>query len=175
MIIAKNKPKGIDKYLKGLQEILDGSLEDLWKDLKVYGRVYRKYHEDGYTLEHYKGKGEYESLMVSEGNKIFFLPENKETNIGGRFYETVVHIVCLLDLEKSYPATEQRADEEAHIDFLSVLGTGIKSSNIKDVTTGIDEIRRTLRDVFKGAIKVGDIHPYHIFMVTINARHTKDC
>lgn len=172
--VRKTNPVGLDSYIDRLQTVLDSQLD--WPGLKVYPRAEKKFHKDGFTIEHYDGKGEYKSMMVSEENKIFFVPDDRRTSIGGARESVNLNIVAIVDVESAYETITHRADEEARVDFIRALRTsGIRPEYYLETVTGIDEIRRALRDIMRGAVKFGDIQPYHIFMVRIDARYDNNC
>ncbi len=175
MIVEKKQPKAIDLFINELQFHLEKGLCQLWEGLTIFDRAYRVPTKDGFRVVTYEGDSEYDPLMESERDKVFFFVDDRKEHVGGMIFEADTYIVVMLDLEKHYTEISHRADEEAHVDFLRVLKRAVRGDRITEFITGIEEVKRTIRGVMKGAVNVGDVHPYHIFMVKVIARYNLDC
>ena len=71
---TKDNPVGLDKVIDIIQKRLYDKLTPLWNiKLEGYPRCYEIKRAKKVTIEHYKGKGEYESLIHSDTNKFFFI------------------------------------------------------------------------------------------------------
>jgi len=165
MLHCKKNPVGIDKVIDRIQKKIHAPLEKKWLKLDLYGRVYKNADgKGGVTLERYLHSGEYEPILYSEGNKIFFVQGNRpEINLGT--VKNDLWAVCILNLEHIYKVTH-RPDEEAHIDLVSELTKVLMLGQIQGVEYGMENLKRVVQDVFQfGNFKFSDMHPYHVFMV----------
>jgi predicted DNA-binding ArsR family transcriptional regulator len=171
MNYLKTSPVGIDFFIDNIQKRIYTTLLEKWGSLDIYGRVYTKTHEEGVSLERYKGDGEYEKVLFSEGNKIFFVQGQKpEIN-----YQTITDDlwgVCVVDIE-SIINVNHRADEEVHRDLMTALSNAVPGRNIIGLEYGMDNLKRVVEDPFEfGNFKYSDNHPYHVFMVKLNAEYS---
>lgn len=163
----KTNPVGIDKVIDRIQKLVHDPLLASWGSLDVYGRVYKVKKEDEITLRRYIGNNEYEPILFSEGNKIFFVQgDNPETNLGEMTND--LWMICIVKVD----STDERNDEEIHEEVLTLLsGTYLK--NITGVEYGMSNLRRVVEDSSTFAsFRYSDIHPYHVFMVQMSVNYS---
>lgn len=168
MNYLKDNPVGIDVKINRIQEKMYQPITDLWGSIDFFGRVYKKTRKNGSpSLERYVGSGEYQPVLNSEGNKIFFVQGSKpDINLGQ--IRNDLWIVCIVKIE-NIRNIEHRADEEVHSDFLTELSKNISSKDIIGLEYGMSNLQRVVEDSFSfGNFKFSDIHPYHVFMVKTN-------
>ncbi len=162
----KTNPVGIDKEIDRIQKRIYQPLVDLWRELDVYGRAYKKQTEDGISLEVYKGNGEYEKILYSEGNKIFFVQGDKPS-IKNSYAKNDLWLVCILNLDE-ISNISHRADEEAHVDLVSLL-----QNDLTGIEYGMNNLKRVVEDAFSfGNFKYSDIHPYHVFTIRMEVDYS---
>lgn len=167
----KTDPVGIDVPIDLIQRRTYQYLLERWGKLDMYGRVYKKTDRDGNIgLERYKGSGEYEKVLFSEGNKVFFVQgDSPENNMG--VFTNSVWAVAILNLDDIY-ADKGRADEEAHNDLVTELSKVVSMDAIKGLEYGMPNLKRVVDDAFEvGTFRFSDIHPYHVFMVRMELEY----
>lgn len=159
----KENPVGIDVILNRIQIAIYPTLLTKWKGLDILGRAYRKRNNESSSIEVYTKKGQYEKVLFSEGNKIFFVQGNSpDINLG--IAKNDIWAVCILNLDKIYPT--DRADEIVHLDLVSELSNVLQPEEVIGLEYGIENINRILDDDFSfGNFKYTDVHPYHMFLV----------
>lgn len=159
----KENPTGLDAEIHKIQVKLYDKLTRLWGcNLQGYPRCYSLKRQTKKTIEHYIGKGEYESLIFAERNKFFFLADNDYIQESSNHFMTKIDLYFIVNLEDVQPYKEHRADEEVRRDIINILlSCGSVKTNIK-IVTGIDSI-------FMGFERnnINDIHPYYYFKAIV--------
>lgn len=162
----KTNPIGLDAYIHKIQVKMYDKLTTLWNtELDGYPRCYSIKREAKKTIEHYKGKGEYISLIHADRNKFFFLADSDYTQESLNFYDTKIDLYFILNLSKCQIGVQHRADEEVRRDIINVVkGCENVGENIK-IVTGVD-------NMFMGFQRntINDIHPYFFFKATIDIK-----
>jgi hypothetical protein len=145
-------PKGIDKKIKQLQNLL---FDKLWTSY-TYDSYGRSYTKDDKQIAFSSGI-DYKLLTGNDKiNAFSFFVMDSSNQIDVNYFRAEVSIYFIVDLSKCYPAVTNRADENAHEDVLDILNLepyGFKPTNI---TWGAD--------IFEG-LKKADLQPYHVFKV----------
>ncbi len=161
----KANPVGIDKVIDRIQKLVHDPLLASWGSIDVYGRVYR-IKENGKTqFKLFSGNGEYQSLMFSEGNKIFFVSGDNSNAVSGR-ENNDLYMVCNVKLD----GVLERNDEEYHNEVVSLISSKFLKE-YKGCRYGINELKKLLENDIYGNFKFGDIHPYHVFIVKFNVNY----
>lgn len=160
----KENPVGLDAVIHKIQVKLYDKLSELWgTTLDGYPRCYSIKREAKKTIEHYKGKGEYISLIHAEKNKFFFLADSDYTQESLNHYSSKVDLYFILNLNKCKFGIQHRADEEIKRDIINIVSYCENvGENIK-IVTGVDAI-------FMGFQRneIDDIHPYYFFKAIID-------
>lgn len=163
MIYIKDNPRGIDKQIQKMQNLLYERLQ--WGDIEIYGRVYRNPSTNqNATLikpEAYVGDKEYKDVLLNDlkNATIFFVDGNYHKKIDNRYFSTELKVIVFVNLANSLPDIEHRADMEAEIQVIRLLNRFgfFKQRNIE----------KSVDVIFKGfdtsKIKLSDMHPYHVF------------
>ncbi len=164
MLFLKKNPVGIDRVIDLIQKNLDSNVTPIWGSLDVYARVYKLQGKNNISLERYIGNGEYQKVLFSEGNKVFFIQGDKpEYNHG--FMLNDLHIVCIVNMDK-ISKNFDRTDEESHFDIMNSLSKTTAISSIEGLEYGMDNLKNLVESSFDiGNFKYSDIHPYHVFIV----------
>lgn len=164
MIIAKTDPVGIDRVIDLIQKSIDAPLSEKWADITIYPRVYKMHHKDESRLEHYVGNGDYEAVLSSDKNKIFFTQGDSPSVSRDGMAVNDLNVFCIVNIDDTNISLH-RADEEVHMDLVTEL-TNVPGLEITGVEYGLDNIRRLVEDPFEfGNFKYSDIQPYHVFAV----------
>lgn len=159
MLYLKNNPEGIDQKINIMQKSLHTKLE--WKEIDVYGRVYRNPSDKGYKPEAYINDREYKDVLTNDlkTGTIFFIESETHSFISGYDFETDIKIVFMLDLEKISGNT--RNDVEIQNKALLEVR--------KHKFFSISKIEKGIENIFKGFdvtnIKLNDMQPYHVFAI----------
>ena len=163
-------PEGVDVPIDKIQKRIYDKLVALWGVLDVYGRVSKKDTEDGIQIARYIGGGEYEPMLFTEGNKIFFLQGNSpKFSLGNASND--VWMICILNVDQ-IRNLDHRGDEEVHKDLISVLSDFMKLSDIETLEYGMDNLARIVEESFVTSnFRYSDIHPYHVFQVKFNLKY----
>lgn len=171
MNYLKTDPIGIDYFINRIQDRIYDPLVTKWGEFDSFGRVYKKTSKSGVSLERYVGKGQYKKVLFSEGNKMFFVQGSSPSGNGLNLTNDL-WIVCILDIE-NIKGVEHRADEEVHQDLITELSKVVENDSIQGVEYGMNNLKRVVEDSFEfGNFKYSDIHPYHVFMVKIEAKYS---
>lgn len=158
-------PIGLDTTIYQLQKELYDKLQPLWNvNLDGYPRCYSIQREKGRSIEYYKGKNEYKSLIHLEGNKFFFTAENRQTQTTIDSWTTEIDLFFILNLDQCKPDLKSRGDNEVRVDVLNVIkefggniGLNVQTIiNVEEVFNGYDFTFRN------------DQQPYHCFRLILN-------
>lgn len=163
------QPDGIDVIINKIQSKTYENILAEWGQLDMFGRVHKKNNADeDLSLVRYKGSGEYEKVLFSEGNKIFFIQGN-EPDIKLGVATNKLYVVAIVKLQ----GLDSINDEKEHImltsELTSVLGinavTGLKyeMENVKRITGGSFQ---------ENNFKYSNIHPYHVFIVECEVNYS---
>lgn len=164
MIYSKENPVGIDRVIDLIQKRLYDPISSIWGSLDVYGRVYKVYNDGDVSLERYVGDNEYEKVLFSEGNKIFFVQGDKPDYNHG-FMLNDLYIVCIVNIDNIF-RVNHRADEEVHFHVLNELSKTSVLEEIEGLEYGMDNLKNLVEDNFSsGNFKYSDVHPFHVFTV----------
>lgn len=168
MNYRKTDPVGIDKVIDRIQSKIYDPLLSKWGSLDIYGRVYKKTDKNGsISLERYVGDGEYEKVLFSEGNKIFFVQGNSP-KINFRQGQNDLWAVCIIELSES----TKRNDEEAHLDLTTEIGKVLGMESLEGLEYGMTNLKKVVEEPFQNShFKYTDIHPYHVFMLKTNVTY----
>jgi len=161
----KANPVGIDKVIDRIQKLVHDPLLASWGSLDVYGRVYRLKDNGNVHFKLYKGNGEYEPLLFSEGNKIFFVQGDNTVAEGGRETNDLF-MVCNVKLD----GVLERNDEEVHSEVVDLIVSKYLKE-YKGCRHGMNELKKLLENEVQGNFKFGDIHPYHVFIVKLSVKY----
>jgi len=164
-------PVGVDVEIDKIQKKTYTKLVELWGNLDMYGRVHKVTTKDGVSVERFLGNGEYEKVLFSEGNKVFFLQgDNPSFNLGTTSND--VWMICILDVNAVRPL-QHRGDEEAHMDVVTILSDFMPLSNITAVEYEIANLSRVVEEPFQLTnFNMTDIHPFHVFMVKFKVNYS---
>ena len=122
-------------------------------------------------MEAYLGKGEYEKVLFSEGNKIFFV-QGLQPDISSGVSTNDLWVVCILNLDDVKSGINHRADEEVHQDLMTELSNVVMLDNIKSIEYDMDNLKRVVEEAFDfDSFNYTDIHPYHVFMVKLEVNY----
>lgn len=167
----KTDPVGIDRVIDRIQKAIYAPLLASWETLDVYGRVYKNQKKKGVQLEVYNSNGDYDKILFSEGNKVFFVQgDSPKSRIGTM--ENDLWVISILDLDKVRPDITHRADEEVHSDMLNALYTEIKIEDVDSLEYGMENLKKVVEDTLSfGDFDHSDIHPYHVFMVKLKVKY----
>lgn len=174
MNYLKTSPVGIDYQIDRIQRRIYDLLVEKWGSLDIYGRVYSNVRvaEDGgeeFILERYVGRGEYEPVLFSEGNKLFFI-QGSSPSISFGSATNDLWIVAIVDVESQ--SVDHRADEEVHVDLITALSSVVPSRDIVEVQYGIENLRALANEAFDDSnFRFSDIHPNHVFMVRMDVTY----
>lgn len=176
MIYTKINPIGIDKRIQGIQKQMHDALLPLWaiesSEYDCYGRAYRNQDAEGkFIPEVFIGKNdsgkEYKDPLIND-NKIvtsFFGVNTRYQQMTGNMSRASVSLIFSLNLDK-VKSVNHRADEEVHMDILTVLQRNRDIVEIIDLVQGIDYVLSDYNGwkTNKGVIH-SDLHPNHWFRV----------
>ncbi|EAR14677.1 hypothetical protein [Robiginitalea biformata] len=170
MNYRRTNPTGIDLVVDQIQRNIYDPLTASWGVIDLYDRVYRNQDHDGFSLQRYIGEGEYEDLMFSEGNKLFFVQGQSPKVVLGEA-ENSLWVVAALNLDQ-VKARTHRSDEEVHLDLVSEISKVVNLEDIEGIEYGLDNLKKIVvgGSVFAN-FKAGDIHPYHVFAVRLKVRY----
>jgi len=157
-------PIGLDTTIYNIQKKLYDVLQPKWDvNLDGYPRCYNIQRENKKSIEFYKGKNEYKSLIHLEGNKFFFTADNNQTQTTLDSFTTDIDLYFILNLDQCKPTLKNRGDNEVRVDVLNVLQTfGEIGLNIQ-VVTDVDKVFQGYDFTFRN-----DQQPYHVFKLTLN-------
>lgn len=164
MNYLKVEPVGKDTIIQPLQIVLYDGLIDRWSvALNGYGRCYSvfNYETNKKEIQHFKGKNDYDNLVVAEGNKFFFTANSDEKRVGNSTYKTNVELYFILDLAKIYPDIAHRADEEVRKDVINIIESK-HGFVVTNVITDIDKVFNRFEYDY-----TDDMQPYHCFKIEL--------
>lgn len=161
----KANPVGIDKVIDRIQKLVHDPLLASWGSLDVYGRAYKIKVDGESRLKLYKGNGEYEPILFSEGNKIFFVQGDNTIATDGRETNDLF-MVCVVKLD----GVDERKDEEVHNEVVGLVSSRYLKQ-YKGLRYGMGELKKLLENDIHGNFKFGDIHPYHVFIVKFSVNY----
>lgn len=160
MLYLRENPQGIDQRIEIIQKAIYSKLG--WKDIVVFGRIYRNPKDKGYTPEAYIKDGEYKDVLTNDlkSGTMFFIESESHTPIMGNDFETELKIVFMLDLKK-LSGSQIRNDVEVQNNAL----LEVKKNRFITIT----KLEKGIETVFKGFdtsnIKLNDMQPYHVFAI----------
>ncbi|OIQ22200.1 MAG: hypothetical protein BM557_02150 [Flavobacterium sp. MedPE-SWcel] len=152
---------GIDTAINKLQLAIDKKIS--WKDVDIFGRVYRNSSKNGKIAPEAYINGEYKDVLTNDKKtaSIFFIDSEKEDTKEGIRFVNSTKIVFMVDLKKAYPDYTHRCDMEARLEAIELI-KGVSRFEITGIEKGIEE-------VFKGFdvenIKLNDLNPFHVFAI----------
>ncbi len=166
MMYVKDNPIGLDFLVQRLQNKLYKELQ--YQGLEAYGRVYINDREGEKVPEYYHENNEYrEVLQDDRANGLFFFFEDGITKKSSSRLTTPMSLVFLLDLEKLYPDSKERKDEEVRTKIYSIIEQQkyfyineiIKGNEVlKDFKTNLKEMHPYLFLRFNGEMKYQGIY-----------------
>lgn len=159
-------PIGLDTTIYNIQKKLYDKLQPLWNvKLDGYPRCYpiQRGSENKRSIEYYKGKNEYKSLIHLEGNKFFFTAENEENQLTIDSWTTNIDLFFILNLNQCKPSLTNRGDNEVRVDVLNVLKSISNIGLNIQVITDVDKVFQGYDFTFKN-----DQQPYHCFRLVLN-------
>lgn len=164
MKYAKTNPVGIDATIDMMQGKIHSWIQTNWGiNIDAYPRCYKENNNSSeIEIVFYKGKKEYENLLVSEKNKFFFTIGNeikKEQN----YYRTTISIWFVVNVATLKPSINHRADEEVRKDALTAVSSALVDGVITEVTFGMDNLFSRMKPS-----KFNDKQPYHIFRIDVD-------
>lgn len=165
----KTNPVGLDKVIDIIQKRLYDKLTPLWNiKLEGYPRCYEVKRAKKVTVEHYKGKGEYESLIHSDTNKFFFIVKDDIKQVSYTTYNAVIELYFILNIQDCKPSIHHRADEEVRNEVINVLSTIGVADALKTIIIDTPS-------VFRGYDYelLNDMHPHDCFKVIFEIRDFK--
>lgn len=166
---TKVNPVGLDLVVDKVQKKLYDKLTALWNvKLDGYPRCYEVKRDKKTTLEHYKGKNEYVSLIHSDTNKFFFTCKKDIVQNSFTTYNAEIEVYFIVNVKDCKPSIQHRADEEVRMDVIDILSNIGYVEVTKKITTDITS-------VFSGYDfkLVNDLHPNHCFKVTFQVSDFK--
>ena len=171
MNYRKADPVGIDKVIDRIQSKIHEPLLNKWGSLDMYGRVYKKTDKKGsISLQRYVGDGEYDPVLFSEGNKIFFV-QGKRVDIEFETNTCDLYIVVILDIQEIYN-TDFRETERARLDICDELYKVLDDDSIKGIEYEMSSLRSIVEDsISYGNFKFSDVHPYHVMMIKTSVEY----
>lgn len=169
MVYLKENPVGIDYIIDKIQKSIHDNLQSDWGQIDVYGRVHKITDSDGtIRLRRYIGQNEYEPILFSEGNKIFFVQGNSP-KIEMGVAENDLYVISILKLEDG---KFQIDDEIVHQKMVTELVNVFEIEDVSGLKYGMANIKRIVEDPFeKGNFKFSDIYPYHVFAVECKVKY----
>lgn len=179
MLIVIDDPKGVDVPIRKLQEKLHNSLMGKWgldvndedqnKQYECYGRCYRNKKDNGYIAEVYAGSNEYKEVYWNDTlSAISFFGIGSEITHDVA-EKTDVHIVFFVNLAKLKPDLANRADEEIHLDVLSIIGAGLFGFEYKSLTLWLENVLKEYPGSRRDErLKFVDMQPVHCFRINLS-------
>jgi hypothetical protein len=185
MLNTINNPTGIDNYIYKLQELLYNRLCTAWSvnanSYQSYGRCYRNKTADGFIAEVFTNGAEYKEVYWDDTLKaISFFGISDQIKLGGGTVLNAVniHLVFFVNLTAIKAAIAHRADEEARLDVLKIIGNhsfGFMPESIDlNIANVLKEYPGSRRD---NRLTVVDMHPFHCFRINLllNYNPNKNC
>ncbi len=162
MLHRRTSLQGIDRVIDRIQRGTYLNLTDKWGDLDMYNRVYKKIDDKGsVSLERYVSEGEYEKVLFSEGNKVFFI-QGESPSISNNLAVNDLWVVCIIKLTDF----SERRDEQKHAELTTEIAKVIGLDNVKGLEYGLSNLKRIVEEPFQNSnFNFSDIHPYHVFMI----------
>ena len=170
-LIQKITPKGIDKVIDDIQNLLNTEL--LWSDFNCYPRIYKEETEQGIKPMNYVGNGDYRDVFFNDNidGSCFFYPEDKRTGVNGYFTNVKLSIVFQIKLNKLYPIITHRADEESHNDVILAL----RKKGQYELIELVVGYKNVYSEFDTSLVKYDDISDYHVFRVDLNVSVNNNC
>lgn len=165
-------PQGIDATIQKIQNYLFDKLN--WGEIDVYGRVYRNQSKQkGISIEAYHGKNEYKDVFTDDTKNatIFFIEDEVHNSKEGIRFTNKLKIVFMINLSKTFPNINHRADMESEMRAIELIRKNPKFS-FEKMEKGI---KLSLGEFFTDNIKLQDMQPYHIFSITGEVSYTISC
>lgn len=180
-----NNPQGLDKAIQDVQKELYCAISDRWgSNLDGYGRVEKTpvntgddipiYYETSKLIipEWYNcEKKDYEEVYYDDNKDgVFcFVVGDEDKTFDGNVFVAKVKCVFMVDLSKIYPNDDDRQSAKAQKEAIELLrGIGYGLYEITGVERRIDMIWKEFQTHH---IKFDDMHPLHMFAITINLNY----
>lgn len=182
MLITIDTPVGIDQPIKDMQVRLHDKLVDFLgiesAQYKCYPRAYRNATDNGYIAEVYEGNSEYREVYFDdELSLISFFGISGVIEVGVQ-NSADIHLVFFANLDKVFPGSTYRKDEELRAKICDILKIGTISFGFGSIDIGVQkslpEYPGSRRD---DRLKYMDMHPHHVFRLnlTVNYENYKYC
>lgn len=150
-----------------IASVIDTFNLKLWNTLSnngFYGQVYRNVKSGNIIPEIYKEDGKNYQEVIFDDRKdaicFFDVEENIENLDADNQPTRECKIIFAVNLSKTHPLITYRAEENAHLDVLSIL----RKYHSLDVTVNsITSGRNAFGDLYTDNLKSYNMHPYHTF------------
>lgn len=176
MLFLKTSPVGIDAMIQTIQQHLHEALLSLWGiadvDYMCYGRAYRNATVKGFIPEVYKENNEYGSPLTNDQKALTsFFGADARAKVDRGESITNVHLVFCMDISKIKNLTH-RADEEIHMDILTILRERAWEYSITSTEQWMDNVLREYSGWRANeGMKYLDMHPFHCFRVNLEVKY----
>lgn len=186
MITVFDTPVGLDVQIRKLQEKLHPRLMELWgmdkddpeqnKLFQSYPRCYRNKKNQGYIAELYIGKNEYKEVYWdAKYNVVSFFGVGDIVKHGSATDIADVHLVYFVDLNRIKPGILHRADEEARLDVINLIGKYSFNFKYTGYETGINNVLREYPGSYRdNRLNAVDMHPVHCFRLNFSLSYNRN-
>lgn len=178
-IVKKTNPKGVDKKIDRMQDVLFTNLSALgWTDYEVYPRAYKNYKESNRIPEIYIGEGDYNEVLFDDTKNVtsFFLVDDT-TDISERKLTTNVSIIFQANLKSLFPTILHRPDEEMHVNIFESVKENNIGFELNKISTGVRNVYSDLEinGNLLEAAKLCDMSFYHIVKLDFSLGYEINC
>ena len=179
-LVLKINPVGIDIVIDKIQQRTFANLTAPgigWTDYESYHRAYKNPREKNSVIpEVYTSNGDYTEVLFDDNFNVtsFFLVNDKRTLSKEFSWEQDISIIYQAKLNKIYPNTPHRADEEMHVDIINSIRNAHFEDNMKSITTGINNVYSELKiqDRIKECVRLDDMSFFHVVKVDLTVFYT---
>ena len=184
MLVAKDQRVGIDEAIYQMQVILNEKfaryigIDPDDEKFKCYGRAYRNPNRStgdvsGPSKQEahvYIGKNEYKRVPVDDRlSALCFFGMGDKVDIA-EDAQTDIHLVFFVNLEKCFPGSTVRKDEEIRLKVIEILKAGTTGSDITSIETTPLKVMREYNAEYESR---ADWHPFHLFRVNMRVSYDK--
>lgn len=175
MLVAKDKPVGIDKIIDKYQSALYNYVISKWQgDFTAYPRIYKNTLGEKQVPELYIGGNDYKEVYFDNSSYCFFGEADRVDHKQGS-NTTQVYIVFKVDLSKARPDVNHRADEEVRLDVQQFSSTRKYGFELQSIETGVQAAFREFSGWLKD-VKYSDMQPWHVFRLNFQVTYdNKKC
>lgn len=166
MLITKPDPAGIDLYIERLQASIYKSVLAKWANVSYqsYGRCNRNLKNGKYVAEVCITDGTYTDVLWDDKtNAVSFF--GADTIMANNTQRRInVHLIFFCDLKAVKSEKAGRADEDARMDIVNMIGKCLFGFHLQNIETGMEKVLKEYPGSLEKikAIDQGRLHSFRI-------------